>query len=91
MMLVVMVVGQDAWSKRIYSYVDENGIKHFTDKKPDTDQPVTAKLVKDVENGKMVTMRTDEREPISNDCETCHVVLADEEESPDILATLDGE
>jgi hypothetical protein len=36
-------------------------------------------------------MRTDEREQISNDCETCHIVLAEEEENPDILATLDGE
>jgi hypothetical protein len=36
-------------------------------------------------------MRTDEREQISNDCNTCHVILADEEANPDILATLDGE
>ena len=37
------------------------------------------------------SMRTADREQISNDCETCHVVLAEEEESPDILATLTGE
>ena len=36
-------------------------------------------------------MRTEEREQISNDCETCHIVLADEEENPDILSVLGGE
>jgi hypothetical protein len=36
-------------------------------------------------------MRTDEREQIDSECETCHVILAEEEEDPDILAVLDGE
>jgi len=36
-------------------------------------------------------MRTSEREEISNDCDTCHVILAEEEENPDILTVLDPE
>lgn len=36
-------------------------------------------------------MRTEEREQISNDCETCHVLLAEEEEDPHILTVLDPE
>lgn len=36
-------------------------------------------------------MRTAEREQISNDCETCHIVLAEEEEDPHILSVLSGE
>jgi len=36
-------------------------------------------------------MRTDEREEINNDCETCHILLAEEEEDPDILSILGGE
>lgn len=35
--------GADA--KRVYKYQDENGIWHFTDKKPNTDQPVESRLV----------------------------------------------
>ena len=34
------------------------------------------------------SMRTAEREQVSNDCETCHVLLAEEEENPDILSVL---
>ena len=36
-------------------------------------------------------MRTAEREQISNDCDTCHVVLAEEEENPQILTSLSSE
>jgi hypothetical protein len=36
-------------------------------------------------------MRTAERENINNDCDTCHIVLAEGEEEPDILSALDGE
>ncbi len=61
-LLMAVLASTTASAKRIYSYVDENGIKHYTDRKPDTDQPVTEKLVRDVENGKMVTMRTEERD-----------------------------
>ena len=34
------------------------------------------------------SMRTDEREQIDSDCETCHVLLAEEEEDPQILSVL---
>ncbi len=34
------------------------------------------------------SMRTAEREQISNDCETCHVLLAEGEENPHILSLL---
>ena len=36
-------------------------------------------------------MRSEDREQISNDCETCHVVLADGEEDPHILQVLNSE
>ena len=35
------------------------------------------------------SMRTDDREQVSNECETCHVLLAEEEENPEILTVLD--
>ena len=37
------------------------------------------------------SMRTADREQVSNDCETCHIVLAEEEENPDILSVLNPE
>ena len=37
------------------------------------------------------SMRTADREQVSNDCETCHIVLAEEEENPDILSVLNLE
>jgi len=36
-------------------------------------------------------MRTAEREEIDDDCETCHILLAEEEENPDIVSLLSGE
>jgi hypothetical protein len=33
-------------------------------------------------------MRTADRQQVSNDCDTCHVLLADEEENPDIMSVL---
>jgi hypothetical protein len=33
-------------------------------------------------------MRTENRESISKDCDICHIVLAEEEESPEILKVL---
>ncbi len=35
------------------------------------------------------SMRTEDREQVSNDCDTCHLVLAEEEEDPDIFAAAD--
>lgn len=37
------------------------------------------------------SMRTAEREQISNDCETCHVLLAEREENPPLLSLMGGE
>jgi nitrate/TMAO reductase-like tetraheme cytochrome c subunit len=34
------------------------------------------------------SMRTEDREQVSNDCDTCHVLLAEEEEDPDIMSVL---
>ena len=34
------------------------------------------------------SMRTQDRQQISNDCDNCHVLLAEEEESPDIMSVL---
>ncbi len=36
-------------------------------------------------------MRTAEREQIDSECETCHVLLAEEEENPQILSLMGGE
>jgi hypothetical protein len=36
-------------------------------------------------------MRTADRQQISTDCATCHVLLAEDEENPQILTTLNGE
>jgi hypothetical protein len=33
-------------------------------------------------------MRTPEREKITYECDTCHVLLAEEEEDPEIMSTL---
>jgi hypothetical protein len=35
------------------------------------------------------SMRTEDREQVSNDCDTCHIVLAEAEEDPQILSVLD--
>jgi hypothetical protein len=34
------------------------------------------------------SMRTEDREQVVNDCDTCHVLLAEEEENPDIMSVL---
>ena len=36
-------------------------------------------------------MRTVDRQQLSTDCENCHVLLAEDEENPQILTTLNGE
>ena len=36
-------------------------------------------------------MRTADREQISDDCDTCHLVLAEEEENPDLVTMLQSE
>ena len=45
-----------ATAKRIYQYVDEKGVVHFTDRKPDTEQPVSEKLVR-VDGQQLVSLR----------------------------------
>lgn len=47
-----------AEAKRIYSYRDEAGVLHFTDRKPDTDQPVDERQVR-VDDERMVDVRQD--------------------------------
>ena len=56
MFLVCLAVALPAAAKRIYTYRDENGVLHFTDRKPDTDAEVEERLV-EVENKKMVDVR----------------------------------
>ncbi|MDH5455344.1 MAG: DUF1129 domain-containing protein [Gammaproteobacteria bacterium] len=34
------------------------------------------------------SMRTEDRKQVSNDCENCHILLAEEEENPDIMSIL---
>lgn len=44
-------------AKQLYEYVDENGIRHFTDVPPQTDQPVKATRVQ-VENRPLLRLET---------------------------------
>ncbi len=37
------------------------------------------------------SMRTEDREQVSNDCENCHVLLAEEEENPNLMTVLNPE
>lgn len=57
-----LICADQALAKRIYSYVDEDGIRHYTDRKPSTDLPVTERLITAVDNSEMVTLRTDKQE-----------------------------
>lgn len=54
--LCLLVLAGTAGAKRVYKYQDENGIWHFTDKKPDTTQEVQSRLV-DVEPERMLKVR----------------------------------
>ena len=45
-----------AAAKQYYKYQDENGVWHYTDREPDTDQPVETRQIR-VEPSKAVTMR----------------------------------
>ena len=37
------------------------------------------------------SMRTEDREEVSSDCENCHILLAEEEENPNIMSVLNPE
>ena len=54
--LLLALVVTAASAKRIYTYRDENGVLHFTDRKPDTEQEVEERIVR-VEGQRMVTVR----------------------------------
>jgi hypothetical protein len=54
--LLIALMSSQVFAKRIYTYTDENGITHYTDKKPDTEQPVDSRVVK-VENKPVITAR----------------------------------
>lgn len=45
-LLGLLLVATTAQAKRVYSYRDEQGILHFTDQPPATDQPVKARLLR---------------------------------------------
>lgn len=53
-------------AKKIYQYVDDGGITHFTDVAPDTEQPVKSRTVR-VDNPKMITLRSADRADGSRD------------------------
>ncbi len=48
-----------AWGKKLYKYVDEDGILHYTDREPQTEQPVDAWSVR-VEEQPAVTLRRED-------------------------------
>ena len=45
-------------AKKIYKFTDANGVTHFTDRKPETDQPVEETVIK-VEQSRMVELRVE--------------------------------
>lgn len=45
-LLGLLLVATTAQAKRVYSYRDEQGILHFTDQPPETDQPVQTRLLR---------------------------------------------
>ena len=59
-LLVSLVLPGTIEAKRLYKYTDENGIVHFTDKAPDTDEPVDSWLV-EAENQPIVSLRRERR------------------------------
>ncbi len=59
--LLLLTCASDALAKRLYKYQDEDGIWHYTDRKPDTDQPVEERLM-EVDPERLVSMRR-ERKP----------------------------
>lgn len=46
MLLTGLLISGQSAAKRIYTYTDENGVTHYTDKKPKTEQEVESRLVK---------------------------------------------
>lgn len=51
-----MVAAGGADAKRVYKYVDEDGVWHFTDRQPDTEQPVESRVL-DVEPSARLQVR----------------------------------
>jgi murein DD-endopeptidase MepM/ murein hydrolase activator NlpD len=62
LIVLALSIAAPAAAKRMYKFVDENGVTHYTDRKPDTDQEVESRIVK-VENKPLVSARrTDSRD-----------------------------
>ncbi len=61
--LLTLVVSP-VMAKRLYKYVDENGVTHFTDKAPDTEQPVESRLLR-VEGKEIIRSRRSDEEDAS--------------------------
>ncbi|MDX1572096.1 MAG: M23 family metallopeptidase [Xanthomonadales bacterium] len=59
-LLVLLAAPSLAGAKRLYKYTDENGIVHFTDRPPDTEEQVDSWLV-EAENRPMVNLRRERR------------------------------
>jgi murein DD-endopeptidase MepM/ murein hydrolase activator NlpD len=55
-LMVVVVATGPAWAKKMYKYVDEDGVTHYTDRKPNTEQEVETRQVR-VEEQPLVTAR----------------------------------
>ena len=56
LILILALGAAPATAKQYYKYQDENGVWHYTDREPDTDQPVESRRIR-VEPKKPVTMR----------------------------------
>lgn len=55
LLLAGLIACADAVAKRMYKFVDENGVTHYTDREPETDQPVDSWLVR-AENTQLITL-----------------------------------
>ncbi len=65
MISVLLLSAGPAMAQTIYSWTDENGVTHFTDRKPDTDQPVTVqKAIAEPESALSIRRSGPDQDPV---------------------------
>jgi len=63
--LVSLMISAHSQAQTIYSWTDENGITHFTDRQPETDQPVTVqKAIAEPESALSIRRSGPDRDPV---------------------------
>jgi murein DD-endopeptidase MepM/ murein hydrolase activator NlpD len=65
LLLTMLFFSPAAGAQTIYSWTDENGITHFTDRKPETDQPVTVqKAIAEPESALSIRRSGPDHDPV---------------------------